>query len=104
MRLAVAPFIVKLRLSVIRRIVVAEEIRPSDTIELHEVTHDVGTHRIVLDAPLLHLMDPFGQLFPVFGIDHVFPTLGSGIAAFQPVAIGAFLWRHRRTDGFHDGL
>ena len=64
----------------------------------------MGTDLIVRNTPLLHPADCGLKFFLVRSEDHIATFLCDSIAPFQPVTFSTFLWRHRRTNAFHDGL
>ena len=96
--------VAELRLSVVRGVKVTEEPSLSHAIELHKITHNMGTDLIVRNTPLSHPTDCGLQPFPIRSEDHIATFLCGCIATFQPVTVSSFLWRHRRTNAFHDGL
>ena len=46
----------KLRVAIIRRIIIAEECRPRNTIKLYEITLNMGTNSICFDATTYELL------------------------------------------------
>ena len=103
MRGTVVTFIIKLRQSIIRRIIVTEE-SALDGIELHEITFDMGTDDIVGDASLLKGLDGCLQGLSVCSIDHILLRLRCRITSFQPVAILTLTGRQGDRQSFHDLL
>ena len=104
MGIAITLFVAKLRLTVVGGVKVTEEARPGNPIEFHQITHDMGTYHILMDASSLegcHLLNQFGLSGSKL---HIILGLGGRIAPFQPEAVRAFFGRHRDTRLLHDSL